>query len=124
MPTKKRVLAKTWEEFCKLTKRIPEEFPADAISKRSIADFKLSTMILYYNGGKLPDFTDGQVWKYEPWWRIVKDDKHPSGFGLSYRVYDNWRTFTAVGPRFAFLDSDVLEHMVKYFINDYIDLIL
>jgi hypothetical protein len=123
MPTKKRVLAKTWEEFCKLTDRNPNEFPEDVKGKRGIADFKLSTMILYYNG-KLPDYTDSSQDKYEPWWQIVKDKKRPSGFGLSFNDDAAWLTYTYVGPRFAYFDPEVLRHVTKYFIEEYNDLIL
>lgn len=124
MPTEKKVLPKTWEEFCKITNRDPKELPADAISKRSIADFKLSTIILWCNKGILPDYTNYDQTKYEPWWELTKDESKPSGFGLSYGDCDCWGTHTSVGPRFAFLDSDDLRHVTKYFIADYEDLLL
>lgn len=129
MKAKKRVLPKTWEEYCKLAGSKAIELPdvsllAETIGKRVIADFKLSAVILYCNGGVLADFTNYSQWKYVPWWRVVIDANKPSGFGLSYLGYVRWYTFTYVGPRFAFLDSDHVGHVAKYFIEEYNNLIL
>lgn len=112
------LLFPTWEAFCEATGRDPKDFGCE-VTPRGISGYKLAAMILHCNGGKLPDYSDSSTWKYEPWWKIVKDKKKPSGLGLSYDDYGHWHTDTSVGPRFAFLETDHLEHMVEHFLEDY-----
>ncbi len=120
-----KVLPTSWEHFCELTGRDPiASLPNvsqldEKTAGRLIADHKLAAMILFCNGGKLPDYTDSSTWKHEPWWEVVKDKKKPSGRGLSYHGCDYWSTGTCVGPRFAFLEEEDLLHIVKHFLELY-----
>ncbi len=67
--------------------------------KAIIAFIILITIIEAWNEGWEPDFTNGLWDKYYVWLDVKKDDKHPSGFGLSTTDCDNSGTHTAVGSR-------------------------
>lgn len=122
-------LPTTWAEFCKLTGRKSKDLPdVSALDKRTgrrvLADFKLGLIIAYCNENKKPDYTDTNQWKYEPWFKVITDKKHPHGCGLSYYYYYSRGTGTNCGPRLCFLSLDALKHVVKHFIKLYCDLYL
>lgn len=67
------------------------------------------------NGGKkwLPDYTNNQETKYEPWFWIKKSDTHPSGFVFSRTDYDYSGTYAYCGSRFAFHSVNAWQHAMN-----------
>lgn len=62
----------------------------------------------------IPDFTDYNQDKYEPWFDLSKGSS-----GFRYGAYDYWRTISGVGSRLCFISSEVCEHIAKQFIEIY-----
>lgn len=67
------------------------------------------------------DFTKTN-WKYAPWFYIEKDDKKPSGFGLSGTHCGSWATDTTVGSRLSFLGSQKAKNFGNQFKELYEDM--
>ena len=66
----------------------------------------------------IPDWSNYDQYKYSPWLDIDENENKPSGFGLSYDVYDNSFTYSYVGSRLCFRSSD----RAKYAANQFNDL--
>jgi hypothetical protein len=74
-------------------------------------------MVSAYNGGGLPDMTDGTT-KYSPWFTMGS----PSGVGFAYDDYGDWVTASGVGSRQLFHGPEAYENMmdaVKKFLPEY-----
>ena len=121
-------IPETWEQFCEQTGRDPLLLPDTSVydeadKKNAIAAFKLRHMIRHVNGEEV-DHTNSNQYKYEIWWRIIKDKNRPSGLGLSFFDFVIWRTFTRCGPRFCFLDYDTMKEAAEKWIDLFCDMIL
>lgn len=100
------------------------EDPSDYVQGSDESDdefaYRQAKLIAYvYNGNKIPDASNTDLYKYFPWHRIVKDKSKPSGFGLSYDGCDGWRTLSVVGVRLCFENSDHAVDAGKKFIEIY-----
>lgn len=126
--TSEQAFPETWVQFCQQTGRDPNLIPDvsaydDRDKKHAIAEFKLTHMIRHVNDDKV-DHTNSDQWKYEIWWEIEKNDSKPSGLGLSYYHYDDWRTNTICGPRLCFLRVEDLKKASTLWLDLFEDLIL
>jgi hypothetical protein len=93
---------------------IPEEF-----RKPIIAVYKLLIIYKAINDGWIPDWGNGNQWKYCPWYRVLS-----SGFGFSgahsYCVY----TSTGVGSRLCTDSSEKALYIAQQFKDLYQDYFL
>ena len=79
---------KEYEKACAKLKRstaIPDVsgFP-ERKQKSMIAEHKLETIIEANNGKWVANIADTDQKKWYPWHRVIKDDRSPLGFRLSY----------------------------------------
>lgn len=65
-------------------------------------------LVAAYNGGALPDFTDGTR-KYYPIFNMGS----PSGVGFSFHYYDYWGASSTVGSRLVSESSEVAKRVFK-----------
>lgn len=68
-----------------------------------------------YNQGETLDPMNTSQNKYYPWHKI----DNSSGFGLSFRAYDDWNSTSDVGVRLCFKTSDLAIDAGKKFIEIY-----
>jgi hypothetical protein len=109
----------SFEEAC-LALNISSQLPSfDAApvkhQKALIAHYMLIIIVECINDGWQPDWSDGGQKKWELYPDLVEEPKNPSGFGLSYHVYDFWFTFTTVGSRLCFKSEDAAKHCFETF---------
>jgi hypothetical protein len=104
---------KVFEKYCAEKKVnanvLPWPEPKDDNQKNTNAFEMIKLIAFHENGGKICDGLDTIQWKHYPWFRVN------SGSGLSYGVYDNWRTGTYVPARLCFLDENKVEPAAKRF---------
>lgn len=75
-----------------------------------------------YNGDIVLDPGNASQYKYYPWHKIVKDDSHVSGFGLSFGGCVRWGSISDVGVRLCFANSDHAVDAGKKFNDIYTNL--
>jgi len=81
----------------------------EADQKAVVAHYKLVVISRALNEGWTPNWADDNERKYFPYFEVEKKEGSGSGFGLSYLVFDYWRTHTHVGSRLCFKNSEVAE---------------
>ena len=64
----------------------------------------LKLIVSAYNNNEKPDFSDWDQSKYEPWF-----DYDSSAGGFVYHDFDFWISFTFVGSRLCYLNSEDLK---------------
>jgi hypothetical protein len=117
---------KTFEDACKALKLDPskvlpsvEGLPnAGAI----VAAAKLFIIAQALNGNWIPDWNDGDQYKYFPWFDMEKDQNNPSGFRLDDVTYNY--AYSHVGSRLCFKSRDLAEYAATQFIDLYKDLMV
>jgi len=109
----------SFEEACKVlgySSEIPDFSNAPEKHKNALlAHYKLVIIVEAINNGWKPNWSDHNEIKYELWPDIVKDGTRTSGFGLSFNVYANWPTSTAVGSRFCFYSREAARYCFDSF---------
>jgi hypothetical protein len=98
----------TWEGICKIAKvdpvkDLPFQNPKNDRQEGANAFFQFSLIREVLNEVWIADFTTSEE-KIVLWPNVVKDPSKPSGFGLSYNVYDFTHTGTFAGARLTFKD--------------------
>ncbi len=94
------------------------------LSKTTAAYEKLQIIVAALNEGWKPDWDNISEYKYYPWFRVIPDASKPSGFGLSYGVYDFAYINSGVGVRLVFKTRALAEYAGRIFISEYSDFIL
>lgn len=61
----------------------------------------------------VPDYTNVNERKYEPWFWIKKSETNPSGFVFSRTTYGFTLTSAGCGSRFAFHSVDAWHHTIE-----------
>jgi len=104
---------KTFEDAC-------EELninPGDVINGNDLPDEiaykKLKVVIKAVNQGWIPDWSNGNQYKWWPWFNLS------SGFGFSVSAYYYDCTSTAVGSRLCFESKEKSDYTAKQFIDLY-----
>jgi len=86
--------------------------------------YKMAVVTEAFNtdeNGKLwiPNYNDSSEYKYEIWWSVKADKKHPSGSGLSYYDYGNGTTCSYVPARLCFKNRDTAIFVGKHFAKEF-----
>ncbi|HMQ79196.1 MAG TPA: hypothetical protein PKE39_04425 [Ignavibacteria bacterium] len=86
--------------------------------------YKMAVVTEAFNtdeNGKLwiPNYNDSSEYKYEIWWDVKADKKHPSGSGLSYDVFVCWVTASDVPARLCFKNRDTAIFVGKHFAKEF-----
>ncbi|WP_438423094.1 hypothetical protein [Aquimarina macrocephali] len=117
---------KTFEEACKVEGLDPEkvipDFSCYPEKDRAsmIAHSKLVIIVRaanrLANDGKewIPDFTNSDEWKYEPWFDL---EEGSSGFRCD--GYADWAAGSDVGSRLCFISREVCKYIANQFIETY-----
>lgn len=106
---------KTFEDACKELELDPAYELSHILSKDVMAYLKLKIIIRALNEGWTPDFTNGNEYKYYPWFKFVP------GSGFSLNVVRFGRTLTNVGARLCFKERKLAEYAATQFIDIYND---
>lgn len=114
---------KTFEAACKILKIDPKKLPdVKGISKAHqaaiIAYYKLRIIAQAINDNWKPNWKDYSQYKYYPWF-----EQNKSGLGFSYAAYAYWRTYSTVGSRLCYKDSDRAMYAGKQFKKLYNDIL-
>jgi hypothetical protein len=111
----------SFEDACKALKYnplkcLPKVSGVPAKHRQALIDHaKLIIIAEAFNNGWTPNWNDSSQYKYYPWFWVKADKKRPSGFGLSYHDYVFTRSFTNVGSRLCFKNSDMAIFAGKHF---------
>lgn len=117
---------KTFEEACKIEGLDPEKVIPDFSCypekdrDSMIAHSKLVIIVRaanrLANDGKewIPDFTNSNEWKYEPWFDLSEGSS-----GFRYLDYGYRGTGSSVGSRLCFISREVCEYITEQFIELY-----
>lgn len=113
------------EEAFKLTKRDIKKMPDVSMLDLKfqsflISGYKTAVLTEAFNtdeNGKLwiPNYNDSSEYKYEIWWNVKADKKHPSGSGLSSYVYGIWFTTSTVPACLCFKSRAIAIFVGKHF---------
>ncbi len=110
----------TWESICKIKGIEPSALPfpnaANDTEEGVNAFFQLSTIREVLNDGKDADWSNSNETKWALWPDVVEDKTKPSGFGLSYDVYDYSHAHTSVGSRLSFNSREKAKHVFAHFL--------
>lgn len=93
-----------------------EALPDDV--KSIMAYAKLVIICRALNEGWKPDWTNGNQWKYYPWFALS------SGSGLSYHDFANDYSFSSVGSRLCLKNKELAEYIGKQFSDIYAEYML
>lgn len=89
----------------------------EGLRPHEIGNRKEELIVLAYNEGGLPDWTDGTYKRYP-----IFNMPDPSGAGFAYGDYDYWGTYSLVGARLVFIGPESLENLkdaVQKFLPEY-----
>ena len=89
-----------------------EGLPLDEIAYR-----KVKQIVKAFNEGWTPDWTNGNEYKYYPWFKMGS----PSGVGFSFGDCDYWYSYSAAGSRLCFKSKDLAIHAGQLFESIYKD---
>lgn len=95
-----------------------EDFTTPGDTKDETAYKVIKAVVAVLNEGWKPNWSNYDERKYMPWF----DEKEP-GFSLSYYVYVDWYTCTAVGSRLCYKSRELCEHGVKLLETYYTDFV-
>jgi hypothetical protein len=120
---------KTFEAACKLLKLDPKKVPVvkglPAKHQKSIvAYFKLVIIAQALNEGWEPNWSNSDEYKYQPYFWVKADAKHPAGVGFSITGYGVWGSITGVGSRLCFKSSELAMYAGKQFAKLYQEYLL
>lgn len=120
---------KTWQEYFKYKGLDPKVMPDVSMllpkyRKPQIAQYILDVIVEVENDGWVADYNNPNQYKYSLWLNVIADKKRPSGFGLSYFIFDVWHSNSYCGVRLSFEDSDTAKAVFEKFKNFYEDLYL
>ncbi len=116
---------KTFEEACTAQGYDAEKVLPD------VSMFPQQHQLAFINYGKLviiseainavdkfiPDWNDGDQYKYFPWFDMEVDKNNPSGFRFGDTCCDFTSTFTSGGSRLCFKTSKVAEYAATQFLD-------
>lgn len=110
---------KKWQDAFKAKGLNPKELPDVSMipakyRKSVIAQYVLNVVVEFLNDGWIPDYTNHDQYKYEIWWKVEADKKHPSGFGLSLDGVDYWCTITIVGVHLCFKSRELAKYAAEH----------
>lgn len=110
---------KSYEDACAVLGLNPKDLQVEVSgfgtdAKAIIAHSKLIVITRALNEGWTPDWTNGDEYKYYPWFKYDK-----AGFGFSSTDFDSWYTDTSVGSRLCFKTEALAEYAGKQFIEIY-----
>lgn len=105
---------KTYKDACEVLGIDPHESLPFNFSDHVIAYCKLVIIIKALNEGWTPNWKDESEYKHYPWFYM---DKGASGFCL-YGVF-YLCTYSSVGSRLCFKNSELAEYAVKQFLDLY-----
>lgn len=121
---------KTWEDVAEALGIDPvaslafaDHMMLDEEKAPALAFFKLSKLSKAAYGDKQPDWSDGDEYKYWPYFDMDDEDA-TSGFGFSGTYYDLWNTYTFVGSRLCYPTREMAKHAGTQFIDWYRDLMV
>lgn len=80
---------------------------------------RLKLIASVFNGEWKADLGNTEQRKYYPWFNIVPNTKGPSGFGLSFSGDGCGRSYSNLGARPYFKDSDTAVYVGKQFLSDF-----
>jgi hypothetical protein len=111
---------KTFDDVLLELQIIPRDFAqqCEGLSKDEVAYRKIKLIVQVFNEGWTPDWTNSSQGKYYPWFKMGS----PSGGGFSCNVYDIWYTYSFVGSRLCYKNSDLAKHAANLFLDIYKDL--
>lgn len=120
---------KTWQEAFEKKGLDPNVMPDVSMiptqyHKSILALFILTVVAEVLNDGWVPDYTDRRQLKYEPWFAVEADDTNKTGVGLAFNGYDCWLSYSSVGVRLCYRDSDTARYAGTQFKELYEDLFL
>lgn len=116
----------TFADACKVL-GIPESAVAlkgdNALAESAVAFYKLAVIARAWNkiDGFVPDFSNGNQWKYYPWF-VYKD--HAAGFVSATTDYSASYTGAAIGSRLCFKSESVASKFGKTFTALYNEMFL
>jgi hypothetical protein len=101
---------KTFEDACKALMISPDEVFTVADSDDEVAYKKLKVIVAAINNGWKPDWSDGNQYKYYPYFKVLP---WGSGFSNSDSYYTG--TDTSVGSRLCFESSEKAMYAASQF---------
>lgn len=115
---------KSYEDVCKIkgidpVKSLP--FPeATTDEEKAINGFtRITRTIEVLNEGWKPDWNNWDERKYYPWFDLKTNEGAGSGVGFSFNGYYFDHSLSSVGSRLVLKSRELVEHIVKYFLEDY-----
>lgn len=118
-PTGVRDRVKTFEDACRETDCYPENITVSGIGldekelKALAAYQKLFVVAKALNEGWVPDWNNGNQYKYYPWFNME------NGFAFVVYVFSYRRRISYVGSRLCFKSRELAEYAGKQFIHLY-----
>lgn len=116
----------SFEDACKITGDNPMNMPVvSGISERHknriIADYQLSIIAQGIRNNVDVDYNDTDKRKHFAWFEVKADKKRCSGFGLSFVGDGGWHSFSFIGVRLCFPNSDQAIFFGKHFLKLHVD---
>ena len=115
---------KSYEDVCKIkgidpVKSLP--FPeAKTDEEKAINGFtKITRTIDVLNEGWKPNWNNWEERKYYPWFDLETDEAAGSGVGFSCNGFGFVYSYSIVSSRLVLKSRELVEHIVKYFLEDY-----
>ncbi|MCC6867049.1 MAG: hypothetical protein IT280_12915 [Ignavibacteria bacterium] len=110
---------KSYEDACAVLGLNPKELQVEVSgfgsdTRAIIAHSKLIVIARALNEGWTPNWSDGNEYKYYPWFKY-----DTAGFGFSCTYYGGWNAGTGVGSRLCFKTEALAEYAGKQFIEIY-----
>lgn len=109
---------KTFEDACKELGIEKIELGVTGLDSDQASIEAYSKLIIIakaLNEGWVPDWSNDNEYKYQPWF------KEKPGFGLAYGGYGDWLTRTLVGSRLCYRTSELAEYAATQFADLYND---
>lgn len=122
--TKKNVefdytIIKTFADACKkcgtTEKAFNEKWLGKGFEEDTISYERLKLIYRAVNNDRKPDWKPGSDYKYYPWFWVL-----PSGLGFDYSFYGCVGTYSIVGSRLCTFSREQVDHIVKYFKEEYV----
>lgn len=123
-------LVTTYEEACQVTGTDPNALPdvtmlPEEDQKSVIAYCKLIVVAKALNDGWVPDFTDGDQYKYWPWFWVERDSSGAgAGLSYSYAPYAASGTASYFGSLLCFKTRELARYAGETFTSLYRDYLL
>jgi hypothetical protein len=112
-PKDMRERINTWEDVLSITGASSVEYLPRHLETDDEFAYRQAKLIAFaYNGNKVASLDE---YRYYPWANLVKDSSKPSGFALSYDGCVIWTSYSFVGVRLCFSNSDHAKDAFKKF---------